>query len=226
MHGLTAGELAGMIKGERWLAGLDRLKLGVIQMQGWRRTMVWPETRREWVATSPNIPTFKSALVYPGIGIVGETQLVNEGRGMPEPFTRFGAPWLDAAGMAGQLNALQLPGVRFVAHRYTPKSIPKVAAKPLFVGRSIGGVRIDLTNAGRVEPLELGMHVLSLLVQEARNRGIKPLFAKPAWFHVIAGTKRLHGMVMKGASGAAIVRSWQSEVASFQDQRRPYLLYR
>ncbi len=96
VHGLTVGELARMIQGERWLDGLEALELSVVEMQGWRRSMRWPQTQREWVATSPNIPSFEAALVYPGIGIVGEAE-VSEGRGTPTPFSLFAAPWLDAA---------------------------------------------------------------------------------------------------------------------------------
>ena len=59
VHGLTVGELARMIKGERWLDGLDALDLTVIEMQGWQRSMRWPQTQRPWVATSPNIPTLR-----------------------------------------------------------------------------------------------------------------------------------------------------------------------
>lgn len=225
VHGMTSGELAQMIKGERWLTGLERLDLQVVQMTGWRRKMRWPATRLPWVETSPNIPTFLSSLVYPGIGLVGETQLVNEGRGTPEPFTQFGAPWLDARRLARRLNALNLPGVTFEATRYRPRSIPKVAAKPLFVGRMINGVRIRVRNIDQVEPLGLGVHVLALLISEARSRGVKRLFAKPGWFHHIAGTKRLYRMLIKGASGRAIIRSWQAEVNRFERARAPYLLY-
>ena len=88
VHGLTVGELARMIQGEKWLEGLDGLQLSVVAMQGWQRSMRWPQTQHAWVATSPNIPTFESALVYPGIGIVGETD-VNEGRGTSTPFSRI-----------------------------------------------------------------------------------------------------------------------------------------
>ena len=187
--------------------------------------MRWPATRLPWVETSPNIPTFNASLIYPGIGLVGETQLVNEGRGTPRPFTQFGAPWLDAPRLARLLNRLSLPGLAFEATRYTPRSIPKVAAKPLFVGRSVNGVRIHVRSATQVKPLELGVHVLSLLIEEARSRGIKRLFANPGWFHHIAGTKRLHRMLLRGTTGHAIVRSWRSEVSHFKRQREPYLLY-
>lgn len=225
VHGMTSGELAQMIKGEGWLKGLERLDLHVIQVVGWRRTMRWPATGLRWVETSPNIPTFLSSLVYPGIGVVGETQLVNEGRGTPEPFTQFGAPWLDARRLVRRLNALALPGVTFEATRYRPRSIPKVAAKPLFVGRMINGVRIHVRNVDQVQPLALGIHVLALLISEARARGVKQLIARPGWFHHIAGTKRLYRMLIKGASGAAIIRSWQAEVKQFERDRSRYLLY-
>src|SRR5262245_2201020 len=62
VHGLTVGELARMIQGEKWLEGLDTLELSLVQMRGWRRSMRWPQTGRTWVATSPNIPTFEAAL--------------------------------------------------------------------------------------------------------------------------------------------------------------------
>ncbi len=225
VHGLTIGELALMIRAESWLNGLDSLKLEVIQMQGWQRAMRWPSTRLPWVPTSPNIPTFEASLVYPGIGLVGETQLVNEGRGTPRPFTQFGAPWLNAQRLTHRLNQLGLPGLAFEPTRYTPRSIPKVAVKPLFVGRSVNGVSIHVRSAAQVRPLELGMHVLAQLIVEARSRGAKRLFAKPGWFHHIAGTKRLHRMLVRGATGHAIVRSWRSEVARFERQRAPYLLY-
>lgn len=225
LHGLTVGELAAMIRGEGWLGGLGGLDLEVIEMQGWRRAMRWPQTQLPWVPTSPNIPTFISSLVYPGIGLVGETQLVNEGRGTPEPFTQFGAPWLNARHLTKRLNRLNLAGVTFEATRYTPRSIPRVAAKPLFVGRAINGVRIHVRNPAQVAPLGLGIHVLALLITEARTSGVKRLFAKPGWFHHIAGTKRLYRMLVRGASGEAIIRSWRADVAAFERQRAPYLRY-
>ena len=193
-------------------------------MQGWQRSMRWPQTGRAWVATSPNIPTFESALVYPGIGIVGETD-VNEGRGTPTPFRVFGAPWLDATRMVARLNALGLPGVRFEATAYTPRSIPGVATRPRFEGTKISGARVVVTDVARIEPLEIGMHVLAALAAEARSQRSARLFRKLAMFHAIAGTKRLHRMLEAGSSGAAIVAAWQAEVAQFKARRARYLLY-
>lgn len=224
VHGLTVGELARMIKGEKWLDGLDGLDLRVVEMQGWKRSMRWPQLQRAWVATSPNIPTFESALVYPGIGIVGETE-VNEGRGTPTPFTLFGAPWLAAQPLATRLNAIGLPGVQFEPTAFTPRSIPGVAARPRFEGKTVNGVRVTVTDAARIEPLELGMHALSALVVEARSKRVGPLFGNLGMFHTIAGTKRLHQMLANGSDAAAIVAAWQTEVAQFKAKRTQYLLY-
>lgn len=225
VHGLTVGELARMIKEQKWLKGLESLKLSVVKMQGWERSMRWPKTKRTWVATSPNIPTFESALAYPGIGIVGETQLVNEGRGTPTPFTVFGAPWLNSQRVAKRLNAIGLPGVTFKVTKYKPVSIPRVAANPRFVGRPIKGVRVVVTDVKRFQPLETGIHVLSLLIAEARVLRVRSMFANLAMFHRIAGTERLHRMLVNGAPGNAIIAAWRSEVSSFRATRTPYLLY-
>ncbi len=223
VHGLTVGELARMIVGERWLDGLAGLALDVIGLEGWQRAMRWPQTGRAWVPTSPNIPSFDSALAYPGIGMVGELA-VNEGRGTPTPFCLFGAPWLDAKRLAGRLEAAGLPGVRFEAETYTPRSLPGIATSPRFAGTRIAGVRVNVTDVAAFTPLEAGMHVLALLAAEARERRL-PLFPNLKMFHAIAGTRRLHRMLAGGSDGAAIIAAWADEVARFKSQRAPYLMY-
>ena len=44
-------------------------------------------------------------------------------------------------------------------------------------------------------------------------------------FHKIAGTRRLHRMLLSGTNGAAIIASWRREVETFEQRRKPYLLY-
>lgn len=226
VHGLTAGELAQMIKGESWLPGLDKLDLRVVQMAGWERSMRWPATGHDWVATSPNIPSFYSALTYPGIALIGESGLANEGRGTDAPFTVFGAPWLDGAQLAGELSALNLPGVRFEAITYTPRSIPGVAANPIFLERAIEGVRVIVTDTGTYQPVETGVHAMAGLVRQARRQKVKPLFPNPRMLHALAGTKRLRGLLMEGASGEEVIAAWEDEVEDFKKRAARYLIYR
>ena len=57
---------------------------------------------------------------------------------------------------AGHLNDLRLPGVRFEATRYTPRSIPNVAEHPRFEGQEIQGIRLAITDANAYRPLDVG----------------------------------------------------------------------
>ena len=59
VHGMTTGELALMISGQRWISRVPALT--VIKMQGWHRNYVWTSTGLNWRATSPNIPNSSSA---------------------------------------------------------------------------------------------------------------------------------------------------------------------
>jgi uncharacterized protein YbbC (DUF1343 family) len=224
VHGMTVGELARTVKGERWLDGLADLDLTVVKMQGWRRAMRWPDLHRHWVATSPNIPTFEAALTYPGMGIVGEVK-VNEGRGTPTPFSLVGAPWADGARLTDRLNGLHMAGARFERAEFTPRAIPGVALNPRYEGTPLRGARIAVTDAAGFEPLETGMHVLAALFAEARANHLDEPIANPAMFHALAGTRRLHQMLAKGRTGTEVIAAWGPEVARFRERRRPYLLY-
>jgi uncharacterized protein YbbC (DUF1343 family) len=223
VHGMTVGELAHMIKGERWLDGLETLDVQVVQTTGWARASRWPRTGLPWVATSPNIPTFESALLYPGIGVVGET-LVNEGRGTPIPFQQFGAPWVDEQALAQALNQLPASGIATDPLRYVPRAIPNIAASPRFVGNEIRGVRLRITKLDAVRPLDLGIHALATLNANARIARV-PLLPTGAMFTAIAGTTRLRALLDRGATGSDIISAWRGEVDRFQQARTRYLLY-
>ncbi len=225
VHGMSVGELARMIKGERWLKGLDTLDLQVIEMRGWTREMRWPAAREGWVATSPNIPTFESALVYPGVGIVGLTDM-NEGRGTPTPFSLFGATWFDNRKAMERLRKARLPGVTFKAETYVPRSIPNVALKPLFKGKRVRGVRVVVRDVDQYAPLEVGVHALVEAANQARSKGRKGFIREPRMFTLISGTKRLRQMIESRRSAQDIIASWRSEVARFRKLRTPYLLYK
>ena len=97
-HGLTLAELV-LLEAERggWREGIATWRL-----DGWRRSMLWPELGRPWVAPSPNIPRFETALVYPGACLVEGTTL-SEGRGTTRPFELVGGPGIDPPELAERL---------------------------------------------------------------------------------------------------------------------------
>src|SRR6185369_5971905 len=90
-YGMTVGELARWVNSE-FKIGAD---LRVIPMQGWRRSMNYADTKMPWIAPSPNMPSYESALHYPGTCLFEGTNL-SVGRGTPIAFQHIGAPWLNA----------------------------------------------------------------------------------------------------------------------------------
>ena len=223
-HGLTLGELAQMIRGERYLGGLDGLELHVVRMRGWKRWMLWPQTGFEWRPPSPNIVDFGTALIYPGTGLF-EATTASEGRGTMEPFSRIGAPWANERVLARQLNATGLPGVTFERTRFVPKSIRGMAGKPKHRGVRVGGVHLNITDMAAYQPVETGIHVLQAFFNAARQvRGRK--FIKSAdWLMKLSGTPALRRQLNRRVPADRIIASWQADVAAFVGKRKRYLLY-
>ena len=222
-HGLTIGELALMIKGECMLPGLEELDLRVIKMEGWKRGMLWPETGLEWVRTSPNIPDFETALLYPGICFF-EGTAASVGRGTREPFKLVGIPGIDAGKIAERLNGKHLPGVRFESVLFTPRSIPGMKSNPKFLDREITGVRIVITNLRAYKPVGTGIHFLCTLygMLSKEERG---LFFRQNGFDELAGTKNLRRSIEEGATPEEIVAGWEKDTERFAEKRSNYLLY-
>jgi hypothetical protein len=67
---------------------------------------------------------------------------------------------------------------------------------------------------------------LAGLASQARskNDGLQ-LFGNLRMFHQIAGTKRLHRMLIDGSDGIDIIATWKAEVEQFKQRRTSYLLY-
>ncbi len=133
-HGKTIGELAQQWNREQgWNADLT-----VLPCAGWDRAMWFDQTGLPWIPPSPNMPTLDTATVYPGACLVEGTNL-SEGRGTTRPFETIGAPWLDGRALAAELNASNLPGVRFRPLAFVP-------AFHKHAGRNCGGVFVHVTD--------------------------------------------------------------------------------
>ena len=221
VHGLTIGELAQMIQGEAMLPGLEDLELEVIAMEGWHRTMQWPDTGMPWVNTSPNIPDYMTALIYPGTCFFEATS-ASEGRGTLTPFTLVGASWADPVAVARTLNAFELPGVEFEGVIFTPEPTEGMDMNPKLEGQDVGGVRIRVTDRQQFLPLETGIHIFHTFYRSAPSP--EQFLSRPQWLARLSGTSRLANM-LKVMSPSDIIASWQDEVATFMEISRHYHLY-
>jgi uncharacterized protein YbbC (DUF1343 family) len=159
-HGLTMGELAKYYGRE---VGI-RARLHVIPMSGWSRSMWFDDTGLPWVRPSPNLPDLASALIYPSL-VAFEATNVSVGRGTSDAFTRFGAPWLDAARVARLIHDQNVPGVLVAVDSFTPVN----PGDNKFNGRRIPGVKIHITDRDAVDSGLLGASVLWAIARVHRD---------------------------------------------------------
>ena len=203
-HGMTVGELARLFA-EEYLAG--PLQLDVVKVEGWHARGA--DTELPWVPPSPNMPTPDTAAVYPGTGLFEGTTW-SEGRGTTRPFEIIGAPGVDWR-WADELNAAGLAGVRFRETYFVPTFSKHT-------GATCGGVQIYRT--GEIDSIQVAV---AMLVTAKRLYPFS--WRDDLMIDKLSGSDRLRTMVDSGADVAAIVGSWQGELADFRRQREPYLLY-
>ena len=86
-HGMTVGELALMIDGERWLRGGNTCHVKVIPMAGWSHGDPYELP----VRPSPNLPNSRSIELYPSLCFF-EATIMSVGRGTSKPFQAIGYP--------------------------------------------------------------------------------------------------------------------------------------
>jgi uncharacterized protein YbbC (DUF1343 family) len=223
LHGMTPGEVAQSIVANRWLPGVESLRLDVVPLVGWDHTMLWPDTGLVWPVPSPGLPTFTAALVYPGT-VLFEATTLSYGSGTEAPFTRIGAPWLDGEALAEALDDRALPGVAFSPLRFTPEAIENVAPEPRLEGVEVVGVDIEVVDPTIVEPVALGAHLLELVFAQATELG-EAVIDREATFDLLAGTSRYRELLEGGASADEIVLAWADDVADFARVRERSLLY-
>ena len=142
-HGRTIGELAQQFRDEAF----PECELWVLPMKNWERAMWFDQTGLPWVMPSPNMPTLDTATVYPGMCLFEGTN-ISEGRGTTRPFEIFGAPFIDAEKLCGELSALKLPGVFFRENYFQP-TFQK------FADQLCGGAQIHVIDRERFQPFRL-----------------------------------------------------------------------
>jgi uncharacterized protein YbbC (DUF1343 family) len=212
-YGMTAGELAKMFNGQGWLAGRVKAELIVIPMEGWRRRMWYDQTGLRFIKPSPNMPDLETAAVYPGLCLLEGTN-VSEARGTTMPFRQFGAPWIDSKLLAGRLNALNLPAMRFEPVRFTPTSSK-------YQGLECHGVRILITDRDRLTPYSSGVRIVNEICRMYPDQ----FEWKAGHFDRLCGTTKIRNAITSQSSLDVLQNRWQEELESFLEIRAGYLIY-
>lgn len=197
VYGLTIGELAGMINGEKWLNEGIRCRLQVIPCADYTHGNSYSMP----VSPSPNLGNDHAVRMYPSTCFF-EGTILSEGRGTAMPFETYGHPEL-----AGSFS-------------FTPVNIPGIARNPKFEGQTCYGA--DL----REFVPEEGWTQLQLqfLLDAYEAFPHKEDFFT-SYIDLLAGTDQLRIQIEAGWDESRIRASWQEELEIYKEKRSKYLIY-
>ncbi len=195
IHGLTVGELAQMINGEKWLKGEKTAELKVIPIENWDHSTTYSLP----VKPSPNLPNDLSIRLYPSTCFFEGTN-ISVGRGTYFPFMVYGYPDAD-----------------FGDFEFTPVSIDGMAKSPRYQDKTCFGV--DL----RDEPMTSQFTLSYVLDAYERSNNKEKFFTN--YFNTLAGTDELKKMIIAGKSEKEIKDSWKQDLAEYKKLREKYLIY-
>lgn len=198
-HGMTVGELALMIDGERWLRGGNTCHVKVIPMDGWSHGDPYELP----VRPSPNLPNSRSIELYPSLCFF-EATIMSVGRGTSKPF-----------------QAIGYPDKRFGSIVYTPQIKLGEDSNPRHKGKLCYGT--DYTSVS-LPKRQIALGPLLDYYRKADSLGLQ-LINQRQLFDLLAGTKKLRQQLSSGLSEEEIRASWQAGLKAFQAKRARYLLY-
>ena len=216
-YGLTIGELAKMIVGEKWIKSIPELY--VVRMQNWQRKMTFDETGLPWIKPSPNIPDLETAIIYPGMCLLEATNM-SEGRGTFQPFKKIGSPWYyDEITM--DMNGMKLSGVTFKKIKFTPKSIKGMSENPKYLDQKCIGLKTIILDQSNFNSVETGLKFLYIAqIMTARSFSVNSKSMNRLW-----GNNQLTRLLQGKGNLNKILKEINRDEALFRTQRNPYLLY-
>lgn len=198
VHGMTLGELALMVNGERWLPASRICDITVIKCKNYTHQTMYELP----IPPSPNLPNMKAVYLYPSTCYFEATP-VSLGRGTQLPFQIYGHP-----------NMLGYD------YTFTPQSIPG-AKNPPQLNRICHGV--NLSELSNEEIWKKGVD-LSYFIDAYRNLNMDDYFFRP-FFELLTGRDYVRKMIKQGKNADEIKAMWKEDVEKFKIQRKPYLIY-
>lgn len=200
LYGLTVGELAKMIVGERWLGTSKPIPLTIVPCLNYTRNSVYTLP----VKPSPNLPNGRAIYLYPSL-VFFEGANVSVGRGTNFPFQVFGTPdWKD------------------LKFKFTPQSIAGASAPP-FLNQECFGYDLQNTSSDfGIENNEINLQYLIKAYENTTDK--KNFFLKNGFVNKLAGYD-LKSQVETELSIEEIKASWKKDLDVFKQNRIKYFLY-
>ena len=200
VHGMTIGEYAQMINGEKWLRNGIQCSIKVIPCKNYSHDMIYTLP----VRPSPNLPNQTAVLLYPSIGFF-EGTCISIGRGTDFPFQIFGHP--------------SLPDIGF---SFTPVEKVGASKNPPYKNEKCYGY--DLREYSVKYFKDNPRINLEWLIFAYKMFKDKDKFFN-SYFVNLSGTPKLKKQIEQGFDAEMIEESWKKPLDSFKTIRKKYLLY-
>lgn len=198
-YGMTPGEYAKMLLGEKWTKAAQ-LDLVVIPCEHYTHRSLYGLP----VAPSPNLKNMAAIYLYPSLCLF-EGTVLSLGRGTEKPFQQYGHPKLQG-----------------YTYSFTPRSMEGASNPPLKDQLCYGElVASDANTAYRLADDQLQ---LKWLIKAYNNFPDKDKFFNN-FFVKLAGTSKLQEQIRQGMSEEAIRASWKDGLDKFKAIRAKYLIY-
>jgi uncharacterized protein YbbC (DUF1343 family) len=216
VYGMTIGEYAKMLIGEKWLSPftkegqgdsalysrLAKADIKVIPCANYTHKSKYTLP----VKPSPNLPDMSSIYLYPSTCFF-EGTVLSEGRGTDKPFQLFGHP------------SLPKNLVSFTPHSKEGAKDPKLRDQ-LCYGWDLSG-----TPEKVLKKVNGKIQLKWLLAAYRLFPDKKNFFLSNGFFNNLAGNDVLMKQIKEGKTEAAIRESWQPLLKEFKKIRKKYLLY-
>ncbi|WP_293914282.1 MULTISPECIES: DUF1343 domain-containing protein [unclassified Sphingobacterium] len=198
IHGLTVGELAHMINGEKWLEKGKQCKVTVIPVKNYDHKTMYDLP----VIPSPSLPNHLSVRLYTSLCLFEGTD-ISVGRGTDWPFQVVG--FTDP--VYGQFTFTPSERAGMVKH---------------VEGKGATNYGLDLRNLNADEEkftLKYILHFYDKMPDKSK------FFVRAEFFDKLAGTDELRKQILAGKTEQQIRDSWKQELDDYKKMRKQYLLY-
>ncbi|HBS85282.1 MAG: hypothetical protein A2W91_15870 [Bacteroidetes bacterium GWF2_38_335] len=203
VHGMTIGEYAQMINGEKWLKNGIQCALTVITCENYDHSKIYELP----VKPSPNLPNFRAVNLYPSLCLFEATTL-SIGRGTDMQFQVIGHPLLKGLGDKD--------------FSFTPKS-NEGAKTPVLQGKQCFGY--DLRTFPDSSELISEIRIEYLIDIYKAFPSKTKFFLKDNLFEKLAGNDVLRKQIIEGKTAEEIRATWKDGLEKFKKIREKYLLY-
>ena len=215
VYGMTMGEYASMLIGEKWLSPEANKNVPAKAITGMQCSFAiircgnYDHNSKYIlpIMPSPNLKEMQAIYIYPSTCFF-EGTVMSEGRGTDKPFEIFGHPALPKT-----------------LYTFTPKPNAGAKSSKCFYQQCYGW-NLSGTKEEVLKKLDNKIQLKYLLDAYKLFPGKDSFFLKTNFFNNLAGNDILMQQVKDGKTETEIRKSWEPALTEFKKIRKKYLLYK